>query len=61
MVKKDYVLLAQALKASKPSHASKSEQRVANEQWQMTVREIAKSLQQNGAFDYSRFCNACED
>lgn len=56
MTRKDYVLLAVALAATRPA---KSEH-MQDVQWEKDVRGIAVALKRdNSAFDLARFCTAC--
>ena len=57
MTRKDYVLLAGALKESRPIWDVADERL---DQWQETVRAIVYALEtDNPRFDYDKFCAAC--
>ena len=60
MTRKDYVLLAHALHASKP-RPQESDYLSASLQWGADVQSIARALQgENPRFDAERFVTACE-
>lgn len=53
MTRKDFILIAQALNASKPVKANKV--------WEATVKHMADALAHtNAAFDRGRFIAACK-
>lgn len=58
MTRKDFVLLADALKMSRPASAPTSPEW---QQWCQDVREVARALHStNGRFDRARFIAHCE-
>ena len=57
MLKKDYILIANALASVKPSDPTDYHR---NTQWENDVTVITKALERdNGRFDRARFMTAC--
>lgn len=61
MTRKDYVLLAEALKYAKPDYVPDSLTNLARrEQWERDCTKIAAALRgENPRFDNERFAKAC--
>jgi hypothetical protein len=61
MTKKDYILLAEALKSSKPENLGSFSMKSAEiVQWETTLKVLTKALQQdNPRFNEKTFLEAC--
>lgn len=64
MTRKDYQVIAQALKAAKPVNTERASVTVKVCEvsvWESTVRSVAQALaKDNGRFDMQRFLEACD-